>query len=81
MRNLTELLAATTLAGVAIWLLRKHWLRFTAISFVMGVLACTLALAPAAANQTGRALAPMLIYILMAAVLFRRPFGLFSAKR
>jgi cytoskeletal protein CcmA (bactofilin family) len=48
MRNLTELLAATTLAGVAIWLLRKHWPRFTAISFVMGVLACALGLAPAA---------------------------------
>ena len=38
-------------------------------------------LAPAAANQTGRALAPMLIYILMAAVLFLRPSGLFPAKR
>jgi branched-chain amino acid transport system permease protein len=40
-----------------------------------------LALAPAAASQTGRALAPMLIYILMAAVLFARPSGLFPAKR
>jgi len=40
-----------------------------------------LALAPAAANQTGRALAPMLIYILMAAVLFQRPSGLFPVKR
>jgi len=40
-----------------------------------------LALAPAAASQTGRALAPMLIYILMAAVLFLRPSGLFSVKR
>ena len=40
-----------------------------------------LALAPAAANQTGRALAPMLIYILMAAVLFRRPTGLFPVRR
>jgi branched-chain amino acid transport system permease protein len=38
-------------------------------------------LAPAAANQTGRALAPMLIYILMAAVLFLRPSGLFPVKR
>jgi branched-chain amino acid transport system permease protein len=36
---------------------------------------------PAAASQTGRALAPMLIYILMAAVLFFRPSGLFPAKR
>jgi branched-chain amino acid transport system permease protein len=40
-----------------------------------------LALAPAAASQTGRALAPMLIYILMAAVLFARPPGLFPVKR
>jgi branched-chain amino acid transport system permease protein len=38
-------------------------------------------LEPAAASQTGRALAPMLIYILMAAVLFFRPSGLFPAKR
>ena len=36
-------------------------------------------LEPAAA-QTGRTLAPMLIYILMAAVLFFRPSGLFPAK-
>ncbi|HEX2020544.1 MAG TPA: branched-chain amino acid ABC transporter permease [Aurantimonas sp.] len=35
---------------------------------------------PAAASQTGRTLAPMLIYILMAAVLFLRPSGLFPAK-
>lgn len=40
-----------------------------------------LALAPAAASQTGRSLAPMLIYILMATVLFFRPSGLFPAKR
>jgi branched-chain amino acid transport system permease protein len=40
-----------------------------------------LALAPAAASQTGRALAPMLIYILMAAMLFLRPSGLFPVKR
>ena len=40
-----------------------------------------LALAPAAASQTGRALAPMLIYILMAGVLFARPSGLFPVKR
>ena len=36
---------------------------------------------PAAASQTGRALAPMLIYILMAVILFARPSGLFPAKR
>jgi branched-chain amino acid transport system permease protein len=33
------------------------------------------------ASQTGRALAPMLIYILMAAVLFFRPSGLFPSKQ
>jgi branched-chain amino acid transport system permease protein len=36
---------------------------------------------PAAASQTGRAMAPMLIYILMAAVLFFRPTGLFPVRR
>ena len=36
---------------------------------------------PAAASQTGRAIAPMLIYILMAAILFARPAGLFPARR
>ena len=36
---------------------------------------------PSAASQTGRALAPMLTYILMAAVLFFRPAGLFPAKK
>ena len=40
-----------------------------------------LALSPSAASQTGRALAPMLIYILMAAVLFERPAGLFPVRR
>ena len=35
---------------------------------------------PSAASQTGRTLAPMLIYILMAAVLFLRPSGLFPVK-
>lgn len=38
-------------------------------------------LSPSAASQTGRSLAPMLIYILMAAVLFFRPSGLFPVKR
>jgi branched-chain amino acid transport system permease protein len=46
-----------------------------------GPQALRLVLAPAAANQTGRALAPMLIYMLMAAVLFLRPSGLFAVKR
>ncbi len=36
-------------------------------------------LAPAAANQVGPAIASMLIYLLMAAVLFFRPSGLFPA--
>jgi branched-chain amino acid transport system permease protein len=36
-------------------------------------------LAPAAASQTGRAIAPMLIYLLMAATLLIRPGGLFAA--
>jgi len=40
-----------------------------------------LLLDPSAASQTGRAVAPMLIYIFMAAVLFFRPTGLFPAKR
>jgi len=38
-----------------------------------------LVLAPAAANQVGPALASMLIYLLMAAILFWRPAGLFPA--
>jgi branched-chain amino acid transport system permease protein len=37
-------------------------------------------LEPSAASQAGRTLAPMLIYILMAAILFFRPSGLFPAK-
>jgi branched-chain amino acid transport system permease protein len=40
-----------------------------------------LLLDPSTASQTGRAIAPMLIYILMATVLFFRPAGLFPAKR
>ena len=38
------------------------------------------ALEPAAAGQASRSLAPMLIYVLMAAVLFFRPAGLFPVK-
>ena len=41
----------------------------------------TLAMNPSAASQTGRSLTPMLIYFLMAAVLFFRPSGLFPVKR
>jgi branched-chain amino acid transport system permease protein len=36
---------------------------------------------PAAASQAGRTLAPMLIYILMAAILCLKPTGLFPAQR
>jgi branched-chain amino acid transport system permease protein len=36
---------------------------------------------PSMASQTGRAVAPMLIYILMAGVLFFRPSGLFPVRR
>ena len=36
---------------------------------------------PAAASQAGRAVAPMLIYVLMAVTLFLRPTGLFVARR
>lgn len=35
---------------------------------------------PSAAAQTGRMLAPMLVYILMAAILFAKPSGLFGAR-
>ena len=48
-------------------------------SFAPNVL--RMAFDPATASQTGRAIAPMLIYILMAAVLFFRPSGLFAARR
>jgi cytoskeletal protein CcmA (bactofilin family) len=48
MRSATEFLAVATLAGVAIWLLRKQWQRFTTIAFVMGAFICALALPPAA---------------------------------
>jgi branched-chain amino acid transport system permease protein len=40
-----------------------------------------LALDPATASQTGRAIAPMLIYLLMAVMLFFRPSGLFPVRR
>src|SRR5215208_815903 len=48
-------------------------------SFASNIL--RLVLDPSMASQTGRAIAPMLIYILMAAVLFFRPTGLFPVKR
>jgi branched-chain amino acid transport system permease protein len=40
-----------------------------------------LILDPAAANQGGRALAPMLVYVLMAATLAIRPSGLFPVRK
>lgn len=48
MQSLMEFLAVATLGLVVIWLLRKHWKRFTMVAAVMGVLACVLALPPAA---------------------------------
>ncbi|HXQ25455.1 MAG TPA: zf-HC2 domain-containing protein [Candidatus Acidoferrales bacterium] len=48
MRSLTEFLAVATLGTVAIWLLRRHWQRVTAIALVMGAIVCALALPPAA---------------------------------
>ena len=45
-----------------------------------GVDLLRLVLSPAAAGQAGRSLAPMLSYIVMAAVLYWRPTGLFPAK-
>ena len=48
MRTLPEFLAGATLATVALWLLRRHWQRFTTIAFVVSALACVLALPPTA---------------------------------
>jgi branched-chain amino acid transport system permease protein len=48
---------------------------------IFGPFLLRLILDPSAASQTGRALAPMLIYILMAAVLFFRPAGLFPVRK
>jgi branched-chain amino acid transport system permease protein len=45
-----------------------------------GPIVLRMVMEPAAAAQTGQTLAPMLIYILMAGVLFFRPSGLFPAK-
>lgn len=50
------------------------------IGRTFGPILLRMVLDPSAASQTGRTLAPMLIYILMAAVLFFRPSGLFGAK-
>lgn len=47
---------------------------------MFGPILLKLAMDPAAAAQAGRTIAPMLIYILMAAVLFWRPDGLFGRR-
>jgi len=45
-----------------------------------GPILLRLVMDPAAASQAGRTLAPMLVYILMAVILFARPAGLFGRK-
>lgn len=45
-----------------------------------GPILLRMVLDPSAASQTGRTLAPMLIYILMAAILFFKPAGLFGRR-
>lgn len=47
---------------------------------MFGPILLKLVMDPAAAAQAGRTIAPMLIYILMAAVLFWRPDGLFGRR-
>ena len=47
---------------------------------VFGPILLRSVLEPAAAGQTGRMLAPMLVYILMAAILFAKPAGLFGGR-
>jgi len=47
---------------------------------MFGPILLKLVMDPAAAAQAGRTLAPMLVYILMAAVLFWRPAGLFGRR-
>ena len=51
MFTLMEVMALGTMVCVAIWLLRRHWQRFTAIAFVMGGLACALAVPQTTAAQ------------------------------
>jgi cytoskeletal protein CcmA (bactofilin family) len=48
MRSFMEFLAVATLGSVTLWLLRKHWQRFTTVAVVMGAILCALALPPAA---------------------------------
>lgn len=48
MRSLMEFMAVATLGIVVMWLLRRHWKRFTTVAVVMGSVACALAMAPSA---------------------------------
>jgi cytoskeletal protein CcmA (bactofilin family) len=48
MRSLMEFMAVATLGGVTLWLLRRHWQRFTTVAVVMGAIVCALALPPSA---------------------------------
>ena len=48
MRSLIEFMAVATIGIIFIWLLRRHFRRFTAIAFVMGALAVTLSMPSAA---------------------------------
>ncbi len=48
MTSLVQFLAVGTLATIVIWLLRRHLQRLTPVAFVMGALACALALSPSA---------------------------------
>jgi cytoskeletal protein CcmA (bactofilin family) len=52
MLTLMEIMALATLAFVGIWLLRRHWQRFTAIAFVMGGLAVALSIPQPIAAQS-----------------------------
>jgi len=48
MRSLMEFLAVATVGLVFVWLLRRHWGRLNTVAVVMGALALSLAIAPAA---------------------------------
>ena len=48
MRSLMEFMAVATLGIVAMWLLRRHWKRFTTVAVVMGAAIGALAVAPTA---------------------------------
>jgi cytoskeletal protein CcmA (bactofilin family) len=48
MRTLMEFMALATLGSVTLWLLRRHWQRFTTVAVILGAMVCALALPPAA---------------------------------